>query len=169
MTTPSPSPLLTDPRLTTMGLLVEVHAGLRRAADPDLEAHGLAGSSFDVLIRLARSPQQRLRMTDVAAQSTLSNSGLTRVVDRLLEAGLVERVRDETDKRVFYAVLTPAGLERVLGALPSHLAILDRSLTEVLDPEELAAFEAALRKVRAVVLPGADPAHATPTAPAAEG
>ena len=92
MTSPSPAELLSDPRLTTMGLLVEVHAGLRSAADPDLEAHGLAGSSCDVLIRLARSPEQRLRMSDLAAQSTLSNSGLTRVIDRLLGAGLVERV-----------------------------------------------------------------------------
>ncbi len=42
-----------------------------------------------MLIRLARSPDQRLRMTELAGQSTLSNSGLTRVVDRLLAAGLV--------------------------------------------------------------------------------
>ncbi|MGN6694599.1 MAG: MarR family winged helix-turn-helix transcriptional regulator [Aquihabitans sp.] len=158
MTSPSPAELLSDPRLTTMGLLVEVHAGLRSATDPDLEAHGLAGSSFDVLIRLARSPEQRLRMTDLAEQSTLSNSGLTRVVDRLLEAGLAERVRDERDRRVFYAVLTPAGRQRVLAALPSHLAVLDRTLTGLLDPDERAALEGALRKIRAVVKPGADPA-----------
>jgi DNA-binding MarR family transcriptional regulator len=140
-----------------MGLLVEVHAGLRSAADPDLEAHGVAGSSFDVLIRLARSPEQRLRMTDLASQSTLSNSGLTRVVDRLLDAGLVERVRDGQDRRVFYAVLTPAGVQRVLDALPSHLAVIDRTLTGLLDPDERAAFEGALRKIRAVVKPGSDP------------
>jgi DNA-binding MarR family transcriptional regulator len=151
---------LADPRLTTMGLLVEVHAGLRAAADPDLEAHGLSGSSFDVLIRLARSPHQRLRMTDLAAQSTLSNSGLTRVVDRLLAAGLVERVRDQQDKRVFYAVATPAGMQRVLDALPSHLAIIDRTIIDVLEPGELEVLERVLRKVRAVVKPEADPALA---------
>jgi len=158
MTSSSPASLLTDPRLTTMGLLVEVHAGLRSAADPDLEAHGLTGSAFDVLIRLARSPGHRLRMTDLAQQSTLSNSGLTRVVDRLLDAGLVERAQDHHDRRVFYAVLTTAGLHRVLDALPSHLAILDRALVDVLDPEELAVLEGALRKIRAVVKPGSDPA-----------
>jgi DNA-binding MarR family transcriptional regulator len=160
MTIGSALPLLDDPRLTTMGLLVEAHAGLRTATDPDLEAHGLTGSAFDVLIRLARSPQQRLRMTDLAGQSTLSNSGLTRVVDRLLDAGLVRRERDDQDKRVFYAVLTPAGLQRVLDALPSHLAIIERTVIDVLDPEELAVLERALRKVRAVVKPDADPAVA---------
>jgi MarR family 2-MHQ and catechol resistance regulon transcriptional repressor len=155
--TTSPLPdLLADPRLTTMGLIVEVHAGLRATIDPDLEAHGLTGSAFDVLIRLARSPHQRLRMTDLAAQSTLSNSGLTRVVDRLLAAGLVERVRDLEDKRVFYAVATPAGMQRVLDALPSHVAVIDRSIIEVLDPDELAVLEGAMRKIRAIVKPEAD-------------
>jgi len=156
--TTSPLPaLLADARLTTMGLLMETQAGLRAAYEPDLEAHGLTGSAFDVMIRLARSPDQRLRMTELAGQSTLSNSGLTRVVDRLLAAGLVERKRHDGDRRVFYAVLTPAGLDRVLGALPTHLAIIDRTVIDVLDPDELAALERALRKVRAVVKPGADP------------
>ena len=160
MTTPPLPPLLADPRLTTVGLLMETHAGLRAAYEPDLVAHGLTGSAFDVLIRLARSPEQRLRMTELAGQSTLSNSGLTRVVDRLLGAGLVERRRDAADKRVFYAVLTPAGLQRVLDALPSHLAIIDRTVINTLDPEELAVLERVLRKVRAVVKPEADPEQA---------
>ncbi len=155
-TSPLPS-LLADPRLTTMGLLMETHAGLRAAYEPDLERHGLTGSAFDVLIRLARSPDQRLRMTELAGQSTLSNSGLTRAVDRLHEAGLVERRRHTEDRRVYYAVLTEAGLQRVLGALPTHLAIIDRTVVDVLDAEELAALERALRKVRAVVKPEADP------------
>ena len=162
MSSPAPAALLSDARLTTMGLLVEVHAGLRRATDPDLEAHGLTGSAFDVLIRLARSPQHRLRMTDLAIQSTLSNSGLTRVVDRLLDAGLVVRVRDLEDRRVAYAVITPDGLHRVLDALPSHLAVIDRTIIDLLEPEELAVFEGVLRKVRSVVLPGADPEQPLP-------
>ncbi|WP_421119584.1 MarR family winged helix-turn-helix transcriptional regulator [Aquihabitans daechungensis] len=157
MTSSPLHPLLADARLTTMGLLMETHAGLRAAYEPDLEAHGLTGSAFDVLIRLARSADQRLRMTELAGQSTLSNSGFTRVVDRLLEAGLVERRRHPGDRRSFYAVLTPAGLDRVLAALPSHLAIIERTVIDVLDPDELAALERALRKVRAVVKPEADP------------
>lgn len=162
MQTPPPAALLDDPRLTTMGLLMEVQAGLRAATEPDLEAHGLSWSAFDVLIRLARSPARRLRMTDLAEQTTLSNSGLTRVIDRVLGAGLVERIRDDHDKRVYYAVITPAGLERVLGALPSHLDLIEQALTGVLPDEDLAVLERALRTVRAVVKPGADPAEPPP-------
>ena len=54
---------------------------------------------FEVLIRLARTPGQRLRMSDLAAQTTLSASGLTRAVDRLEAAGLVDREACPTDRR----------------------------------------------------------------------
>ena len=161
MTTNDLSPLLADPRLTTVGLLLETNAGLRAAFAPPLDRHGLTHSAFEVLVRLARSPGTRLRMTELADQATLSNSGLTRVIDRMLQGGLVERVRDDQDKRVFYAALTPLGLDRALSALPSHLAVIDEAITEVLDHEELAALERARRKIRAVVKPEADPDRAS--------
>jgi DNA-binding MarR family transcriptional regulator len=151
-------PLLQDPRLTTMGLLLETQSGVRAIVESDLEEHGVTASAFEVLIRLARSPDHGLRMTELAAQSTLSNSGLTRVVDRLGEAGYVDRIQHEQDRRVFHAVITDAGLALLHKVLPSHLATVDEALTGVLDPEELAAFVAALRKIRRVVKPGADPA-----------
>ncbi len=82
-----------DPRLTVMGLLIEVCQGLMARLDPVHAAHGLSGSDFDALIRLARSPGHRLRMTDLAAQTSMSTSGITRIVDRLENAGLVGRTR----------------------------------------------------------------------------
>ncbi len=151
--------LLHDQRLTTLGLLLETHAGVRAVIDPELEVRGIPGSSFEVLIRLARSNGQRLRMTELAAQSTLSNSGLTRVIDRLVAAGLAERVPDRHDRRVCWAVITTAGLLQLLSVLPAHLRSIDQVLTEVLDPDELEAFTRALRKIRAVASPGADPAR----------
>lgn len=158
--THDPRVLLSDERLTVLGLLLEVQHGVRSAVDPDLEAHGVPGSTFEVLVRLARSPGGRLRMSDLAAQSTLSNSGLTRVVDRLHAQGCVERVQDEIDRRVIFAVITEQGRDRVLGVLPSHLATIERVLTSALDDDELAALVHALRKIRAVVKPEADPAMA---------
>ncbi|MCB0969973.1 MAG: MarR family transcriptional regulator [Acidimicrobiales bacterium] len=152
--------LLADDRLTVMGLVLETQAGLRALVEADLAGHDVTPSAFDVLIRLARSPGHRLRMTELATQTTLSNSGLTRVVDRLLEAGCVERVRDREDRRVWWAVLSPSGLARVIAVLPGHLESIDGAITSVLDPDELEAFASALRKVRAAVRPDADPASA---------
>ncbi len=151
-----------DPRLTAMGLLIEAHAGVRAAVEADLEAHGVTGTAFEVLLRLARSPDQRLRMSDLAAQATLSPSGLTRVVDRLFASGFAEREQHERDRRVFHAVITDAGRDLVDSVLPSHLEVVERSFTGVLDPDELDALCRALRKVRAVVRPASDP-DLTPT------
>lgn len=155
---PNPYDLLADPRLTTVGLLLETDAGLRAAIEADLDRHGMSGSEFEVLIRLARSPEHRLRMSALARQATLSNSGLTRVVDRLAQDGSVERVRHPQDRRVYFAVLTSVGLERVLAVLPDHLARVDAVLTNVLTPSEQEALVHALYKLRAVLKPGADPA-----------
>ena len=82
-----------DPRLTVMGLFIEAYQGLIARLDAVHAAHGLSGSDFDALIRLARSPGRQLRMTDLAAQTALSTSGITRIVDRLERAGLISRTR----------------------------------------------------------------------------
>ena len=152
--------LLHDDRLTAMGLLVETNAGLIATFSAELEALGVPGSAFEVMIRLARSPGGRLRMAELAGQSTLTSSGLTRLIDRLVRAGLVERQPCETDRRGSFAVLTEVGLAQVLAVLPAHLATVSRIYTDVLEPDELDAFLATLRKLRAVVKPTSDPAIA---------
>ncbi|HEX2577366.1 MAG TPA: hypothetical protein VHK88_13510, partial [Aquihabitans sp.] len=71
-TDPRTEALLADERLTAMGLLVETHAGVTEVFERELEALGVSGSAFEVMIRLARSPHHRLRMSELAAQSTLT-------------------------------------------------------------------------------------------------
>ncbi|MGK2947477.1 MAG: MarR family winged helix-turn-helix transcriptional regulator [Acidimicrobiales bacterium] len=137
------------PLLTTMGLLVEAHAGLHRTHERRLEdACGLSVQWFEVLMRLVRTPGHRLRMSDLAAQTTLSASGLTRAVDRLEAAGLVERQACPTDRRSSYAALTETGRERILAALPVHVAQLEEVFEAAFDPDELATFTALTRRLR---------------------
>jgi DNA-binding MarR family transcriptional regulator len=142
-----------DPRLTAMGLLAEVHAGVTARMQPVFGAAGLSEIDFETLIRLGRSPQQRLRMTDLAAQTGLSTSGVTRVVDRLERDGLVRRQACATDRRASYATLTDAGRDKLQEVLPRHLADIDEILTGMLDSAELESFLTTLRKIRDVVRP----------------
>jgi DNA-binding MarR family transcriptional regulator len=152
---------LDDPDLTTVGLLVEAHAGLAAALLPSLEdGHGLTAQWFEVLLRLVRSPGERLRMSDLAAQTTLSASGLTRVVDRLEAQGLVERQACPTDRRGWFAVLTDAGRARILGAVPGHVAEVRALLDRAFDDDERAAFSALVRRLRDTVNPDAAEASA---------
>src|SRR3954447_20941514 len=66
---------------------------------------------FEVLASLDRAPEQRLKMGDLAEALVITRGGLTKLVDRLIKAGLLERTFCETDRRVSYATLLPAGLE----------------------------------------------------------
>ena len=85
-------------------------------------------------MRLARSPGNQLRMTDLAAQTSLSTSGVTRVVDRMERDGLLRRRACPTDRRSSYAVVTAAGLHRLDETLPGHLQIIEQWFTGQLDP-----------------------------------
>ena len=142
---------LADDRLTVVGLLAEAFAALEARTSAQLGRHGLSGVEFEVLIRLARSPLGLLRMSDLSAQTTLTSSGVTRVVDRLVDRGLVARQACATDRRTTYAVVTEAGRSLLAEALPGHLALIESSLLDPLrgsDGVDLDAFVAALRRLR---------------------
>src|SRR5271165_72166 len=124
-------------RITLAGLVFETALGLRRAVGPSLERQcELAGQEFEILIRLARTPGGRLRMSDLATQTALTPSGLTRAIDRLSTAGLVSRHACPEDRRGAFAGLTPAGEERMREALDLHRNQLAELLDGALDPEE---------------------------------
>ena len=152
----TPKALLEHPTLDTMGMFFEAHGAIVEAASQQMEAdHGISGQRFEVLLRLARTSGHRLRMTDLAAQTTLSASGLTRVVDRLVANGLVERTSCPSDRRGSFAALTPAGEALILAALPGHLDQLTDILEGALSPKEIETFGALIRRLRDHVHPDA--------------
>jgi MarR family 2-MHQ and catechol resistance regulon transcriptional repressor len=147
---------LDDPRLTVAGLLAETWVGFAARITEQLSDHGLDGAEFEVLLRLARSPGGLLRMSDLAAQTSLTSSGITRLVDRLVAAASVQRQACTTDRRTTYAVVTDKGRARLEAALPGHLELIERWLVGPIPSEELAAFVATLRTLRDGVRPCAD-------------
>ena len=155
-----------DPRITAIGLLYEAAAGLSARFATQFEEHGLSSVEFEVLTRLARSPGNQLRMTDLAAQTTLSTSGVTRVVDRMERDGLLCRSACPSDRRSSYAVVTSTGLARLDETLPGHLRIIEQWFTGQLEPAALDAMLDGLRRVRDAVHPGAT-AGSTDPVPAA--
>ena len=89
-----------------------------------------------------RSDHERLRLHDLATQLDLSNSGASRLVDRLEGRGLVSRVACDTDRRGAYAVITDQGRALVEGAIVEHLELIERYYTGVLEPDELDTLSA---------------------------
>jgi len=144
-----------DRRITAFGLFVEAYSGLTSRFAAQFDEHGLSAVEFEVLLRLARSPEHRLRMSDLAAQTSLSTSGVTRVVDRMERDGLICRSACASDRRSSYAVITQAGLARLDETLPGHLRLIEQWFTGQLDPRQLDALLEGLRLIRDAVNPGA--------------
>jgi MarR family transcriptional regulator, 2-MHQ and catechol-resistance regulon repressor len=158
--TTADEPLEASSLLTTVGLLIEAQAGLVASSEQRLHEHGhVTGQSFEILLRLLRTPGHRLRMSDLAAQTTLTASGLTRAVDRLEREDLVAREACAVDRRVSYAVLTEAGAAKIRAALRVHVAHL-REIFERFDPDELLELEGLLRRLRDILNPTAASASA---------
>ena len=137
-----------DPRIATFGTLLEAHARLVATLGAELEsAAALPLSSYEVLLRLARSEDGRLRLSELAAQVALSSSGLTRLVDRLEAAGYLVREACETDRRGLFAVLTDEGRAVLERATAAHVEGLERHLATPLAPGELGELQRLLGKL----------------------
>ena len=127
--------------------LLQAHATLIRQLDTDLRKHtGLRLADFDVLAQLAAADGE-LRMTELAARTLISRSGLTRRIARLVDEGLVRRANVTDDGRGVTVALTDAGVARVTETVPVHLRGVSKLFVERLDDHELAVLQAALRKV----------------------
>jgi DNA-binding MarR family transcriptional regulator len=97
---------------------------------------------FEVLATLDRAPEQRLKMGELAEALVITRGGLTKLVDRLIKAGLLERTFCETDRRVSYATLLPAGVELLEEMRPivrGELALAFSANLTVAQAEELRA------------------------------
>jgi DNA-binding MarR family transcriptional regulator len=157
------SELIGDERITAMGLFAEAFLGLSARLAAQVAEHDLAPIEFEVLLRLGRSPGGRLRMTDLSAQTSLTTSGVTRVIDRLNRDGLVCREACATDRRSSYAVITEKGSERLVAVLPRHVELIEEWFTGRFPPEELEALLGSLRRLRDAVRPDATAGSTLPS------
>jgi DNA-binding MarR family transcriptional regulator len=125
---------------------MQAHAAVADAVERDLlRERDLSLSSHEVLARLARQPQGSMRMQDLARGALLSKSGLTRLVDRLQDAGLIDRRPCAEDRRVVYATLTPAGSRALSAAAPVFSRSLEEHFARLLPCDEVGPFLVALR------------------------
>jgi DNA-binding MarR family transcriptional regulator len=141
-------PRLRDDELRAWQALLHAHHDVTTALDAELRAeHGLSMATYDVLLRLARSPNRSLKMSDLATRVMLSPSGLTRAIDRLVDQRLVMRSRSPEDARVMLVTLTEKGRRLVRRAAGSHLRGIRQHFTGRLTQRQLREVAAALEVI----------------------
>ena len=129
--------------------LIRLRETVMREIDRRLRREGLVSlADYGVLITLVTEPTLRLRMSELGVRRMLTPSGITRVVDRLEERGLVRREPDPADGRAALAVLTRAGLEALRRAQSVHHAAVRELYLDRLAPRELEQLAALFEKAQ---------------------
>jgi DNA-binding MarR family transcriptional regulator len=129
--------------------LLFAHSRVIRGLERDmLEQHGLPLTWFDVMSRLKQAPDGRLRMHELEDASIFTRSGMTRLVDRIEDAGFVRRARSPEDRRGVYVEITPAGRDKIDAVWPDHVASIDRHFGRFVDPEEAKVLQRASNRIR---------------------
>lgn len=123
------------------GGLLRTHARVIRKMSAELETgHGLSLRSYDVLRQVALHDDARLRMAELAERVMLTRPGLSGVVARLEDRGLLRREPDPHDGRGAFACLTPEGERKLMEAQATHLASIREHFVSLLGEDELEAL-----------------------------
>jgi len=112
---------------------------------------------YDVLLHLDESPTGRMGMTDLAESVVITRGGLTKLIDRMEAAGLVERIPSPSDRRAKEIALTPEGRKRFQAAAVVHRRGIVRHFMEHVKEREAGTIIAALARVRAALAPASPP------------
>lgn len=128
----------TGPEAAAWGGFISLSSKLSKRLEENLRrSAGLSHAEYEVLLRLVRSDDGRLRIQALAADSVLTHSGTSRLVDRLEGAGFVERADAEEDKRGAYVVLTEQGRAHFMHAAADHTALVHELFLDHFSKEEL--------------------------------
>lgn len=137
-----------DPHREAWTALCRAHAGVTGRLQEALTEAGLPPLAwYEVLDTVAGAHDQRLKMGDIAAALVISRGGLTKLVDRLVKAGLLERAFCAEDRRVSYAVLTPTGREVFAEMQPIVTGELRAAFTDSLSSRQAGALRDGLVKI----------------------
>ena len=107
------------------GGLISTYSRVSAQLEDDLRRNsGISRAEYEVLLRLFFNDEGRLRITEIADRSLLTRSGMSRLVDRLERAGLVERHGDTDDRRGAYAAITEHGRDHFTATATRHAALV---------------------------------------------
>lgn len=134
--------------------LVRAHAAIVGRLEHEMEAEqGLPLRWYEVLLRLSRAPDGHMRMQDLAEVVLQSKSGLSRLIDRMEEAGLVSRQACPSDGRGINAAVTPAGRHLFRRAAPLHVRGIEQHFGRHLVPAQAAALRSLLSELLEIHAP----------------
>jgi len=139
---------LTPEQVEDWRALVALTLALPAALDAQLKRDSAVTSfEYNVMAALSESPRRSLPMSVLATLASGSMSRLSHVIERLEQAGWVERQASSLEGCRTEARLTAAGLRKLIESAPGHVQEARRLVVDVLNPDELRALGVAARKI----------------------
>lgn len=136
-----------EPHLSAWRGVLNTHAAVVGAVEQALADAGLPPLAwYDVLWAIRSAPGRRIRMAELASSLTVSRGGLTKLADRLEEAGLMRREAAADDRRGLYAVVTPAGEKMLRRMWPVYAKVLRDAFVAPIREDEAAVISDALSR-----------------------
>ncbi len=136
--------------------LAQAHAAVSGRLEEALAAADLPPLPwFETLAAISHADDERMKMGELAEALVITRGGLTKLVDRLVKAGLIERTFCETDRRVAYATLRPAGAELLAEMFPIVATELDSAFAANITPRQADQLRETLDRVRGTACNGA--------------
>jgi DNA-binding MarR family transcriptional regulator len=128
--------------------LSRAHSTMTAAIEKDMQPEaGMPLAWYEVLLHLTRAPQGSMRYQDLAKVAGITDSGASRRLEQMVNAGLIDRKSCPTDRRGVYAHITAAGQAGFEKAHAVFLRSLDRNLASHLEPDDADAMSAALARL----------------------
>jgi DNA-binding MarR family transcriptional regulator len=127
-----------DKKIGAWHTFLRAHSVVIRALERKMEEEQhLPLNWFDVLAWLSHAPDGRLRMQVLAKSIYLSNSGLTRLLNRMAAAGFIERQNCPDDRRGWYAVITAKGRKAFERAFPGNVREIEEHFIHRFNDDEI--------------------------------
>lgn len=146
---PPPPARARTPQGDAWGALTRTHAAVaQRLQDALAQAEFPPLAWYEVLEVVAEAPEERMKMGDLAEALVITRGGLTKLVDRLVKAGLLERTFCQTDRRVSYATLCAAGRELLAEMRPVLTAELEAAFSAKLSARQAEQLRDTLELLR---------------------
>ncbi|WP_406863182.1 MarR family transcriptional regulator [Streptomyces sp. HUAS MG47] len=147
METETATSWLSDAEQCAWRTYLDVNRMLTYQMEKDLQPFGLTNNDYEILVNLSEAPDQRLRMSDLAAATLQSKSRLSHQITRMENAGLVRRENCESDRRGLYAVLTDHGMDTMRKVAPHHVESVRKHFIDLLTSEALTDLHESLKPV----------------------
>ena len=139
---------LDSPEVRTWLIFLRAHAAILRRMEKGVQdAHGIPLNWVDVLTQLSLEENQRMTHARLSQRVLVSVSGLTRIIDRMVKAGLVVRRASRRDRRASYVVMTEEGMRKLEEVRPTVFRDVEENFTQHLRPEETPVLFGFLKRV----------------------